>query len=192
MLALFLALAASAQVHPRPESRSGILRGGCRSLDAVKLCFANGNTSLLVGGKKTRLLNDGWPDFLPYQITHKNGSYSVKIGLRSLSDVPFYRYSEVTFRRSGSRYVASKYVAVSENRCDGWPDLKVTYTIDFYRSAIVTVLDPDWTRDGKGRRYVHAVKLRTSDIHKLSDEYFYDLIGRPSGHDLCKDYQGGR
>src|SRR5436190_20793341 len=96
LLALFLAVAASAQAHPRPDSRSGTLSGGCRSLDEVKLCFANGNASLLVGGRKTRLLNDGWPDFLPYRFARKNDSYSVKIGLRSLSDVPFYRYSEVT------------------------------------------------------------------------------------------------
>ena len=189
MLALLFALAASPQ-HPKPDSRNGTLRAGCRSLDVVKLCFANGSASLSVGGKKTQLLNDGWHDFLPYRIAREKGSYRVKIGLRSLSDDPFYRYAELVFRRSGGRYVASRYVAVSEDRCVGWPDLKVTYTIDFDRSAILTELDPAWTRDGKSRRYIHPIKLRTSDIHKLSDEYLYDLIGRPSGHDLCKEYHG--
>jgi hypothetical protein len=123
--ALLLALAAT-YAHPKPDSRSGTLRGACRSLDEVKPCFARGNTSLIVGGKRTQLLNDGWPDFLPYSITRENGSYRVKIGLRSLSDDPFYRYSEIVFRGSGSHYIASKYVTVSENRCEGWPDLRVT------------------------------------------------------------------
>ena len=193
MLTLLLALAASPYAHSMSDSRTGTLTGGCRSLDVIKLCFVNGNTSLLVAGRETRLLNDGWPNFLPYQITRKRGSYRVKIGLRSLSDIPFYHYAEITFHRKGLQYVVSRYTIVSENRCDGWPDLKVTYTIDFTRRVLSTQIDPEWTSDGNGRRYSNHIQLKTSDIHELSDEYLNAFIGNASANGkLCKDYSGGR
>ena len=77
-----------------------------------------------------------------------------------------------------------------KNRCDGWPDLKVTYTIDFDRGVLWTELGPEWTRDGKGRRYSTPIKLKTSDIFELSDEYLVGFVGSaPANRNLCKDYQ---
>ena len=145
----------------------------------------------LSGAGRLRLLNDGWDDFLPYRMSRHGGLISVKIGLRSLSDVPFYRYSEIIFRRSASGYVASRYAVVSENECDHSPSVRVTYTIDFDRSAIVTELDPAWTSDGKGRRYTRQIKLRTSNIYKLSDESFDALIASaPGNNGLCENQRG--
>ena len=177
--------------------RTGTIKKGCAKLRDVKLCFnpedADGpsDVSFVIAGRKTQLLTSSWPKFLEYQLARSGGTYSVKVGQWSTSDMPFFRYSEVVFRKSGPRYLASKYTKVSLNRCEGLPDLKVTYEINFARRMIATILDPVWTKDKKGRRYVGLIKLKTSDIDKLSEEELDSMVANAPGNGrLCKDYNG--
>jgi len=103
--------------------------------------------------------------------------------------MPFFYYNEVTFHKVGAHYLATKVVFASGHHCEGRPDLKRVDVIDFGRRTITTILEPPWTFDEKGRRYVLPIKIETSDIHRTS---LYDLANyladTPANKKLCEDY----
>jgi hypothetical protein len=196
VVALFFALLAtsanvSAEGSPAAQAKQGTLEKGCRTLGVATLCFPStaDDAVLRIDGRPSQILQGYWDKYLPYEMERRGGLYRVKVGIPSTSDVPFFYYDEVTFRKIGSRYLATKFVFASSQACDGMPDLKRIDVIDFRRSTITTILEPAWTNDGKGRRYVHPIKLNTFDVRKMSeDDLTAFLAGTPANKRLCEDY----
>ena len=192
VLALAIPTLLSASPTP-PKSRT--IEKGCRTLGVARLCFGpvDNNTpqdmSLFVAGKKTDAIIGGWDNFLPYELDRRNGVYRVKVGKQSTSDRQFFYYDEISFRRVGSRYLATKVEIASSHECDDRPDLRRIDQIDFRRGTITTIIDSAWTADGKRWRYVHPIKPKTSDIHRLSFGYIAEFLAEtPATRRLCELY----
>jgi hypothetical protein len=152
------------------------------------LCFSD-DAALKVEGRPSEILVGYGEKVVPYEMERRNGLYRVKVGVPSTSDMPFFYYDEVTFHRVGSRYLVTKFVFASAHECEGRPDLKRVDVIDFGRRTITTILEPSWTFDEKGRRYVFPIKVKTSDIHRVSlHDLANYLADTPANKRLCDDY----
>jgi hypothetical protein len=166
--------------------KSGTLeKRGCQTLAQVRLCFdpaaAPDSMSLSVAGKKTRLIGHGWDNAVPYEMELRNGSYRIKVGTPSRSDVDFFAYVEVRLRKVGSRYRVDRYTIATDSECEGSPDIRMIYEFDLGRRTLTSVLAPPWSSDNKVHRFVRRVRLKSSDALRLSEWDFINLLGQSPG-----------
>jgi hypothetical protein len=179
-------LVALAATGPAVQEKHGTLTSGCQTLGVAVLCHSN-DTPLRVGGKPSEILMSAWDE--SYEMERRDGAYRVKVGNPEDVSTEFFYFSEISFHKVGSRYLATKYVTASKQECEGRPDLRRIDEIDFKRRTITTILEPAQTYDGKRRRYVHPIRLKTSDIHRLSEpDLFEFLANTPADKRLCEDY----
>lgn len=190
-----LALATPALLSAAPVSKkSGIIKKGCQTLGEVKLCFGrvdeniSQGMSLLVGGKRTEVVIGGW-DVLPYEMERRNGVYRLKVDHPSPAITEFFYFDEISFRKVGSHYLATEAVIASSHECDGLPDSRRIDRIDFRRGTITTIAEPAYTANGKQWQYIHPIKLKTSDIHRLSFGGLAEFLAdTPATQRLCDIY----
>lgn len=165
--------------------KSGTLEKSCDSLGQVTLCFkaapALDDLLLRVAGKRTRILTFGADAAVPYEIEQRGGGYRVKVGARSRSDVPFFAYTEVVFRKVGRSYLVDRYTIATDSECEGSPDIRMIYEFDLRRRTMAAILAPPWSNDGKVHRFVRSAILMRTDLFHLSDEDFVKLLAdRPA------------
>jgi hypothetical protein len=167
---------------------------GCESLGEVRLCLGLNKDiplemSLFIGGKRSDAMTGVGDENLPYEMERRNGVYRVKVGNPSTATVEFFYFDEISFRKVGSRYLATTAVIASSHECDGRPDLRRVDRIDFGRRTITTILEPAWTANEKGWRFSHPINPKTSDIHELSFGYLAEFLAEtPATQRLCDIY----
>lgn len=183
MAACFVALPVSpASAAPPRAVKSGTLEMSCVGLDPIELCFSGqepADLMLRVAGKETGILSYGPEPGLPYEIEGRQGAYRVKVGSRLRSDIPFFAYREVTFRRVGQSYRVERYTIATDFGCEGSPDIRMIYEFDLFKRRMTAVLAPPWSSDNKVHRFVRPAKLADNDLFRLSSSDFTDRIGRP-------------